>query len=146
MDAAYLSALAALTGSAVGGFTSLATTWISQQGQAKMQQMTQDRVKRETLFAEFINEAAILYADAYEHTETELAKLSKINSMISRMRLLASPGIIAHAEAVSASIIEAYLGPNRTFADVQKLRECGALDPLRDFSEACREELRKYGG
>jgi len=146
MDAAYLSALAALAGSAVGGFTSLATTWLSQQGQAKMQQLTQDRVKRETLFAEFIDEASVLYADAFEHTETQLSKLSKISSMISRMRLLASPSVIAHAERVSASIIESYLGPNKTFQDVLDLRKCGALDPLREFSEACREELRRFGG
>jgi hypothetical protein len=146
MDAAYLSALAALTGSAVGGLTSLATTWLSQQGQAKMQQMTQDRVKREALFSEFIDEASVLYADAFEHQETELSKLSKLTAMTSRMRLLSGPNVIARAELVSNSIVDYYLGPNKSFEDVRELRKSGALDPLKEFSEACREELRRFGG
>jgi ATP-dependent Clp protease ATP-binding subunit ClpA len=146
MNAAYLTALAALFGSAVGGFTSLATTWLTQHGQAKMQQLTKDRVQRETLFAAFIDEASMLYADAFEHEGTDLSKLSKLFAMISRMRLLSSQSIIEHAEDVSHKIVDTYLAPNKTFRDVVELRKNGALDPLRKFSEACREELRRFGG
>jgi hypothetical protein len=145
-DTAYLSALAALFGSAIGGLTSLATTWLTQHGQAKMQQLTQDRVKRECLFAEFIDEATLLYADAFEHEGTELSKLSKLYALVSRMRLLSSQNIVDHAESVSQLIIDTYLAPNRTFRDVANLRNTGALDPLKKFSEACREELRRFGG
>ncbi len=146
MNPAYLPALAALVGSAIGGLTSLGTTWLTLRGQAKLQQRTQDRVKRETLFSRFIDEASKLYADAFTHEGTDLSKLSELYAMISRMRLLSSNTIVERAENVSHMIIEAYLAPNKTFRDVVKLRESGALDPLKEFSEACRDELRRYGG
>jgi hypothetical protein len=62
------------------------------------------------------------------------------------MRLLSGQDVIDHAERVSNSIIDSYLGPNKTFEDVRELRKNGALDPLKEFSAACREELRKFGG
>ena len=145
MDTAYLSALAALSGSAIGGMTSLATTWLTQRGQEKIQQRTQDRVKRETLFAQFVDEASCLYADAFTHEGTDLAKLSALYAMISRLRLLASKNIVEHAEKVSHMIIDTYLAPNKTFRDVVELRKNGALDPMKEFSEACRVELGKFG-
>ncbi len=144
MTANYLPAVAALVGSAIGGFTSLATTWLTQRGEAKLQQLTQDRVKRETLFAKFIDEASLLYADAFTHEGTDLAKLSKLYAMISRMRLMSSKDIVEHAERVAQMIIETYLAPNRAFREVPQLMESGALDPLKEFSEACRQELRKF--
>jgi hypothetical protein len=144
MNPSYLPALAALVGSAIGGLTSFATTWLTQRGQAKMQQRIQDRVKRETLFAKFIEEASMLYADAFTHESTDPAKLSQLYAMVSRMRLFSSQGIVDHAERVSHMIIETYLAPNKTFRDIIHLKESGALDPLKEFSEACREELRRF--
>lgn len=145
MDLAYLSAISALAGSAIGGFTSLGTTWLTQHGQQKITQRTQDRVKRETLFAQFIDEASMLYADAFSHEATDLSKLSKLYAMISRMRLLSSQSIVEHAESVTRMVIDTYLAPNKTFRDVVELRKNGALDPLKKFSEACREELQRIG-
>jgi len=142
--AAYLPAVSALAGSAIGGFTSLATTWLSQHGQAKAQQMTRDRVKRETLFAEFIDEASTLYADALTHECTDFTKIGSLYAMIGRMRLLSSKDIIESAEIVSQLIITTYLAPNKTFRDLIELRESHAMDPLKAFSEACREELRRF--
>lgn len=144
MNAAYLSALAALIGSVIGGFTSLATTWLTQHGQERLTLLTQERIKRETLFAQFINEAAILYADALTHNSTEVSKLSKLYAMISRMRLVSSQNIVDHADAVAELIIDTYLAPNRTFEYVRELTKEGSLDPLKKFADACREELRRY--
>lgn len=144
MNEAYLPAVAALVGSAIGGLTSLATTWLTQHGQAKFQQVTQARAERETLFAQFIEESSLLYADAFTHESTELAKLSKLFAMISRMRLVSSKNIVEHADKVSHLIIDTYLAPNKTFRDIVELRENGAMDPLKEFSEACREELQKF--
>lgn len=146
MNAAYLSAIAALVGSAIGGLTSLATTWLTQYGEAKRQQLTRDRVKRETLFADFINEASALYADAFTHQSTDLEKLASLFALISRMRLLASKEIADQAEKVAQLIIDTYLAPNRTFAEVRELRKTGALEPIKEFSEACREELQRLRG
>ena len=138
MNAAYLSAVSALAGSVIGGFTSLATTWLSQRGQEKLQQRTQERVKRETLFSQFIEEASSLYADAFSHDGTDLSKLSGLYAMISRMRLLTSKDIVDHAEKVSHLIIDTYLAPHKTFRDVVELRKSNVLDPLKEFSDACR--------
>jgi hypothetical protein len=55
------------------------------------------------------------------------------------MKILSSDEVIEAAEKVGRLILETYLSPNRTFVDLPDLlRE---VDPLRDFSEACRREL-----
>lgn len=143
MDPAYLPAAAALVGSAIGGLTSLTTTWLTQHGQTKFQRLTQERAVREALFAQFIDEASLLYADAFSHDSTDLAKLSKLYALISRMRLISSKDIADRADMVSHKIVETYLAPNKTFCDIEELRKSGALDPLKEFSEACRQELRR---
>jgi hypothetical protein len=38
-------------------------------------------------------------------------------------------------------IIDAYLAPNKTFVDVHEIIDNAAMNPLREFSMACREEL-----
>jgi hypothetical protein len=42
-------------------------------------------------------------------------------------------------------IVETYLAPNKTFRDVVEFLDNDAMDPLRAFSNACREELRGRG-
>ena len=60
MEAAYISALAALAGTAIGGLTSFATSWTTQQAQVRAQQLANERDKREALFGRFLEEAAKL--------------------------------------------------------------------------------------
>ena len=45
MDAAYISALAALAGSLVGGLTSRFTTWQGQRAQARAGQLAHDKAQ-----------------------------------------------------------------------------------------------------
>jgi len=42
-------------------------------------------------------------------------------------------------------IIETYLSANKTFRDLHEFLDNNAMDPLRDFSNACREELKRRG-
>jgi hypothetical protein len=43
------------------------------------------------------------------------------------------------------SILDTYFSPNRTTADLRELvKTGGGVDPLKDFSEAAREELRAF--
>jgi hypothetical protein len=43
-------------------------------------------------------------------------------------------------------IIETYLAPNKTIREVVADRlKTNRLEPLRDFSNACRDELRMQG-
>ena len=91
MDAAYFSAFAALAGSAIGGLTSLGTSWLTQREQFRTQQFAQDVAKREELYKNFIEEASRLYADAYEHEMANVSKLVNLYALVGRMRVLSSP-------------------------------------------------------
>ena len=142
MDPAYVSALAALAGSVVGGLTSLTTTWQTQRTQLGAQLRQHDLDRREQLYKDFIEEASRLYADAYEHDKADVANLVKLYALVSRMRVRSSPAVVESADKVVRLIIETYLGPNLTLEDIEKAIAHDAMDPLRQFSDACREELQ----
>jgi len=145
MDQAYFSALAALAGSAIGGMTSLATSWLTQHAQLRAQQLGHDLGRREDLYRDFIEEASRLYTDAFEHDKADTSQLVKLYALVSRMRVLSSSRIIESADKVCRVIIETYLSPNKTFRDLLEFLDHDAMDPLREFSNACREELRRLG-
>src|SRR5262249_11175017 len=136
---------AALAGSTIGGLTSLATSWLNQYSQFRTQRHEHDITRREDLYRDFIEEASKLYVDACEHDEAEISKLVKITALINSLRELSSPRIIERADGVMRMILETYLAPTKAFRDVPKLLQNKELDPLRDFSNACREELRRLG-
>jgi hypothetical protein len=142
MDPAYLSALAALAGSTIGGLTSLTASWLTQHVQFRAQLRAQDLGQREALYKGFIEEASRLYADAYEHSNGEISKLVNLYALIGRMRILSSQRVVDGAERVVGVIIETYRAPNKTFRDVVEIIDDKTMDPLRDFGEACRRELR----
>ena len=58
MDAAYLSALSALAGSAIGAMASFGTTWLTQHHQDHAQRIAQESTRREKLFGEFIEQSS----------------------------------------------------------------------------------------
>jgi len=145
MDAAYFSGLAALAGSVIGGLTSLGATWMTQHSQLGAQRFARNVERRETLYKDFINEASRLYVDAFEHDRTELANLVKLFAMISHMRVVSSPKIVEDADSVARLIIETYVAPNKTLDDLESTLGSHMVDPLRRFSEACREELQQLG-
>jgi hypothetical protein len=64
VDSAYISALAALAGSSIGVFATFATTWLNQSYQNRIQRHSNERSRRETLYGQFINEAAKAYTDS----------------------------------------------------------------------------------
>ena len=145
MDSASISAFAALGGALIGGLTSFATSWLTQQTQAREQQLTHKVTKQEDLYKEFIEEASRLYADSLVHDTPDVSQLIRLYVMISRMRVLASTRIVEHADKVARMIVNNYLAPNKTFPELRDMMNSGALDPLRDFSEASRAELQRFG-
>jgi len=146
MNPAYVTAVAALAGSAVGGLTSLAASWLTQRAQARAQQLAHDVGRREVLYKNFIEEASKSYADAIQHNEIDGAKLVRLYAVVSRMRVLSSQPVVERADTVMRMIMETYAAPNKTIRDVADTVNRGGLDPLRDFSSACREELRTAVG
>jgi hypothetical protein len=141
MDSAYVPALAAFGGSAVGGLTSLAATWVTQRRKDSARRLTQERTRRQKLYKQFIDEASKLYADALVHDKSEVSALVDMYALIGRMRVLSSDAVIAKAEAVARMIIDTYFSPNKTFPELRQLMDSHPMDPLREFSEVCRGEL-----
>jgi len=143
MDPAYISAIAALAGSLIGGLTSLAASWLNQHVQFSAQQRVSDQARREELYKSFIEEASKWYADAYVHDKAEVSNLVGLYALVSRMRVLSSPRVVENADQVVRKIIETYLAPNKTFRDVKEILDNDAMNPLREFSNACREDLHR---
>jgi hypothetical protein len=76
------------------------------------------------------------------HEQAEVSALVSIYALASQMRVLSSPAVIEKAEAVVRMIVATYSAPNKTFPEVRKLIDSHAIDPLRNFSEACRADLQ----
>ena len=142
MNAAYIPAIAALTGSAIGGLTSFATAWFTQYRQARATRLSGEKARRQKLYKQFIDEASKLYADALVHDQAEVSALVSVYALISRMRVVSSSSVIEKAEAVVLLILDTYSVPNKTFSDLRELMSSHAVNPLREFSEECRAELQ----
>lgn len=141
MNLAYLHALAALAGSAIGGMASVASAWLVQRRQDRAKRVSRDKASRQKLYKQFIDEASKLYADALMHEEAEVSALFSVYALISQMRVLSSSTVVGEAEAVVRVIVDTYFAPNKTFSELRKLMDSHPIDPLHVFSEKCREEL-----
>lgn len=140
MELAYMPAVAAFSGSASGALATVLTSWVSQRRSDRARVRSQTNAKREELYKSFVEEAARLYADALVKNKSEVSELVALYALIGRMKILSSDEVIEAAEKVGRLILDTYLSPNRSFVDLPDLlRE---VDPLRDFSEACRRELQ----
>jgi hypothetical protein len=145
MDAAYISAFAALAGSAIGGLTSFVTSWTTQHSQARAQRLAAEREARAALFGRFLEEAAKLYADALQNKRGDITGMVVIYALTNRIRLMSSPQVVEAADSVCRIIVDGYLAPNITMEEMRANWIDRHIDPLRDFSEACRQELQTFG-
>jgi hypothetical protein len=143
MNAAYFSAFAALAGSVIGGLTTFAAAWVTQRQQANVQWFLQEKTRRQELYHQFIEEASKLYVDALIHDEPAIASLVSLYASINKMRVVSNPAIAERADKFVRIIVDTYGLPNKTVPELRAMLDSGALDPLRDFSESCREELRQ---
>jgi hypothetical protein len=138
MDAATISAMSALAGSAFGAMASVTTTWLSQRHQDHVQRLNQEASRRERLFGEFIDHSSKAYADGVVQEQLDdPAKLVPMYTAMSKLRLFATPGTIAAAEAVLEHVVDTY---ETASLDVRN-SHVAAHDILRAFAEACRAEL-----
>lgn len=145
VDTAYVSAFSALAGALIGGLASFGSSWVTQRTQQRFTDRQANRTKRETLYAEFVAEAAQRYGDALGHQKDDVADLVKLYALIGRLRLVASRPVVTAAEQTLDVIIETYLGPNRTLHEVVGDAKQGRMQFLVGFGEACREDLA-HGG
>ncbi|MBV9533160.1 MAG: hypothetical protein JO283_19365 [Bradyrhizobium sp.] len=75
MEPAYLPAVAALAGSAIGGLTSFASAWLTQHHQARANSLSRDKERRRRLYKQFIDEASKPYVDALVHDDLQISTL-----------------------------------------------------------------------
>src|ERR1700751_3131808 len=102
MEAAYISAFAALAGTAIGGLTSFATSWTTQQSQARAQRLAAERETRAALFGRFLDEAAKLYSDALQNRRDDITGMMGIYALTNRIRLMSSPQVVEQIQSFAS--------------------------------------------
>ncbi len=142
MDAMFISALAAVLGSLVGGSATVATAWITQKTVRKHDRIGEEIRHRETLYADFIRESSKLVVDSFAHPLETPETLLAAYELINRIRLCASDAVLAEAEVVLRHVTEQYFSPNLSVDEIRALVQTGIADPVRRFGEACRSELQ----
>jgi hypothetical protein len=146
MDSTIITAVAAACGSVVGAAATIGTTWITQRTQTGHAEREERLRHSETLYGEFITEASRLVVDAFSHSLERPDTFVKLYAITGRIRLVATDPVLAAAEACIRQIIELYAKPNMTVEQIRLAVERDRLDPIRDFSVACRKELLQFAG
>jgi hypothetical protein len=143
MDSSIVTALAALLGSLIGGFTSFATTWLSQRQSAKAQWLRDEVTKREALYNDFIDEAAQRLVDAVENNINDRTQIVRYYALFNRIRVVSSTEVVNAADRVMEFTVKLYNAPNVTLRDIFGPEAPDEGDPLAEFGSACRNELEK---
>ena len=143
MEASIVSALAALTGAAVGGLTSGIANWLNHRTQVRAQWILHEKTRRQILYRDFIEEAAKCYIDALQHDEADIPGLVGLYAKLSRMRTLSSKPVVQCAEDVARKILDTYLEPDKSFIELREMAIDGTIDLLRGFSDACHDEFEQ---
>jgi hypothetical protein len=141
MNASVISALSALLGAAIGGTASFLASWMTQRMQVQAQWLIQERLRRQELYKEFIEEASKCYIDALQHDKGDIPSLVTLYSKIDRMRVLSAPRVIDSAERIGRKILDTYLEPDKSFLELREMVNSNSIRIMGDFSQACREEL-----
>ena len=145
VDTPIIVAVAALAGSLVGACSSVVATFIGQRLQTRAARLAAELHEHEELYGKFVEEAVPLFVDAIQQSRVEAAKIMLLYSKVARIRLTSSDQVLRAAEEVGKRLLEFYErapeDPAAVLARVARGEE--NLDPLRDFTEACRAERAK---
>ena len=144
MTSTVVTAIAAALGSLLGAAASIATTWITQRTQTIRAHSEWKLRERESLYKEFITEASRLAVDALAHSLEQPDQLMALYGILSCIRLMSGEEVVRQGEACCRRIIELYGRPNLTTDQIRAVAESHELndiDPLKEFSSVCRNEL-----
>jgi hypothetical protein len=145
MDSAIITGMAAVLGSTAGASASIATTWMTHRNQRIRERAKEELHRRETLYGEFITEAARLTADAFDHSLERPEIVANVYALLGRIRLVASVDVVKAAEECCHYVIEMYSKPNLTTEQIYHWLKA-AKHPLTNFATACRLELDHFIG
>jgi hypothetical protein len=143
VDASIITALAALTGAAVGGLTSGIAAWLNHRSQVRTQWILHEKTRRQTLYRDFIEEASRCYIDALQHDKADIPGLVGVYAKLSSMRAVSSEPVVHSAEDVARKILDTYLEPDKSFVELREMAIDGTIDLLLGFSHACRDEFEE---
>lgn len=141
MNPVAISALAALGGSSVGTLGTVLSNYVLQRSVTRRDLLNHVFANRQTLYSDFISEAARLYADAMTQSSYTLDELVTLYSLVGRIRLTASEPVIVAAEDVVKLIVTRYGDENLTLEDLRTAALSAKKDPFDLFSTACRRDL-----
>jgi hypothetical protein len=146
MEPTFITAAAAVSGSLVGAAATVVTTWITQRTQAVHAEREETLRNREALYGEFITEASRLAVEALGHSLERPDTFVKLYGISGRIRLVATTPVLAAAEVCIRRIVDLYAKPNLTVEQIRVAFEQDRIDPITDFSIACRKELLAIAG
>ena len=147
MDSSIIAAFSAILGTTVGGLTTFLTTFLNQRFAMRRDILAKDVANREQLYSGFLKEVGDLYFDSIHRTLDDAPKqasLITMYSLVGRIRMISSEGVLTAAEKVAEDIVESYKRPPTTFQEFQQL--WGTSDPWHQFTNACREERESMLG
>ena len=142
LDTSIVVAFAALAGSVVGACASVAATFVGQRLQARWSRLGAELDEHEALYGKFVEETVPMFVDSIQRSTIDPAKIMRFYSIVARIRLISSDEVLRTAEEVGKRLLEAYERPPEDIAQVLARYAQGEenLDPLREFTQACRRE------
>ena len=94
LDGPVIVALAALAGSLVGAFSSVAATFFGQRLQVRWTQLRAELEERENLYGLFVEEAVHLIVDAIQKSKIDPVKIMRVYSKVARIRLMSTDQVL----------------------------------------------------
>jgi hypothetical protein len=113
--------------------------------QARWARLAAELAEREELYGKFVEEAVPLFVDATQQSAIDPAKIMRLYSKVARIRLTSSDLVLHAAEEVGKRLLDFYERPPEDPGELLARVANGEtkLDPLREFTEACRRERAK---
>lgn len=129
-------------GTVMGVCATVAIAWINQKTLNQRELLREEIRTRETLYGEFIGECARLLVDAFQHTLEKPETLLPAYALLNRIRMCASHEVLAAADRLLGRITDQYVSSNLSAQELFQLARSAQTDPLKEFGDACRAELK----
>ena len=146
MEATLITAMAGVFGSLVGASASIGTTWLTKRTEIVRTTAERKLRERESLYNQFLTEASRVAVHALTHSFEGPDQIVALYGILSRIRLVASSPVVHEGEMCCVRILTMYGKPSMTADELRGVialaNDLAELDPLKAFSNACREELR----
>ena len=145
IDQAYISTLAALAGTVIGGLTSFLTSYVMQTVQTHNQRRAAEAARRQEVYGSFMDELALLYSRALGGDPLNYEHLVRIFALRGRITQMGTPPVIACADRSVKALVDLYLGPKRGPEEVRAMMDDRDHDLIGEFATLARVEFDKLG-